>query len=41
MEEVKELENSLKYLFVGCLAEYKYYNMDQVISAVQNKLNSY
>ncbi|MFW6119319.1 MAG: UDP-galactopyranose mutase [Petrotogales bacterium] len=41
MEEVKKMENSRKYLFVGRLAEYKYYNMDQVISAVQNKLNSY
>lgn len=31
MESVKELEQTGKYLFLGRLAEYKYYNMDQVI----------
>lgn len=31
MELVKELEQTGKYLFLGRLAEYKYYNMDQVI----------
>jgi UDP-galactopyranose mutase len=31
MKEVNELEKSGKYLFIGRLAEYKYYNMDQVV----------
>jgi len=31
MEEIKKLENQGNFLFVGRLAEYKYYNMDQVI----------
>ncbi|POZ89638.1 UDP-galactopyranose mutase [Petrotoga halophila] len=31
MEEVKKLEEQGNFLFVGRLAEYKYYNMDQVI----------
>jgi UDP-galactopyranose mutase len=41
MKEVEHLENSRRYLFVGRLAEYKYYNMDQVISAVQQKISCY
>ena len=31
MEEVKKLEDQGNFLFLGRLAEYKYYNMDQVI----------
>ncbi|MFP4461730.1 MAG: UDP-galactopyranose mutase [Thermotogota bacterium] len=31
MKEVGELESSGHFLFVGRLAEYKYYNMDQVV----------
>lgn len=31
MEEVKKLEDESNFLFIGRLAEYKYYNMDQVI----------
>ena len=34
---VKELEDTNRYLFVGRLAEYKYYNMDQVIKQAINK----
>ncbi|MFO7881868.1 MAG: UDP-galactopyranose mutase [Kosmotogaceae bacterium] len=41
MEEVEQLESSRNFLLVGRLAEYKYYNMDQVISAVQKKLSNY
>lgn len=38
--EVTALEATGKYLFVGRLAEYKYYNMDQVIAAVMTKLDT-
>lgn len=31
IEEVKKLEDKGNFLFIGRLAEYKYYNMDQVI----------
>lgn len=40
MKEVEKLEASGKYLFVGRLAEYKYYNMDQVIAATMAKIGS-
>jgi UDP-galactopyranose mutase len=40
MKEVEELEKTGKYLFIGRLAEYKYYNMDQVIEASMNKIFS-
>ncbi|MDA3832578.1 MAG: UDP-galactopyranose mutase [Spirochaetales bacterium] len=40
MEKVKELEKSGAYLFIGRLAEYTYYNMDQVIAAVLKKMSS-
>jgi UDP-galactopyranose mutase len=33
MEEVKQLEMTGKYLFIGRLAEYKYYNMDLAIES--------
>lgn len=31
MKEVKKMERTREFIFVGRLAEYKYYNMDQVI----------
>lgn len=40
LDEVAALEATGRYLFIGRLAEYKYYNMDQVISAVMSKLSS-
>lgn len=39
LEEVAQLEATGKYLFIGRLAEYKYYNMDQVVAAVLTKLH--
>jgi UDP-galactopyranose mutase len=41
MKEVKKLEESGKYIFVGRLAEYKYYNMDQVIESSKKKIEEY
>ncbi len=38
LEQVRKLESSGKYLFIGRLAEYKYYNMDQVIAASMKKV---
>lgn len=38
MKEVEKLEKSGEYLFIGRLAEYKYYNMDQVIEAAMEKI---
>ncbi|MCE5256632.1 MAG: UDP-galactopyranose mutase [Spirochaetaceae bacterium] len=38
MQEVEKLEASGSWLFIGRLAEYKYYNMDQVISATLQKV---
>ncbi len=40
LEEVVATEATGRYLFIGRLAEYKYYNMDQVVSAVMTKLSS-
>jgi len=40
MEKVKELEETGNIIFIGRLAEYKYYNMDQVIEASMEKFNS-
>ncbi len=37
MREVAALEKTGRWLFVGRLAEYKYYNMDQVIAAALHK----
>ena len=37
LNEVNTLELSGRYLFLGRLAEYKYYNMDQVIAAAFEK----
>jgi len=38
MDKVKELEEKGKFVFIGRLAEYKYYNMDQVIEASMEKI---
>jgi len=38
LKKVEELEKSGRFLFIGRLAEYAYYNMDQVIAAVFTKL---
>ncbi len=41
MEEVEKVEKSGEYLFVGRLAEYKYYNMDEVIASTFQKIESW
>jgi UDP-galactopyranose mutase len=41
MKEVKKLEESGEYIFVGRLAEYKYYNMDQVIEVSKEKVSKW
>ncbi|HEY3424936.1 MAG TPA: UDP-galactopyranose mutase [Negativicutes bacterium] len=41
LRDVKVLEQSGKYVFLGRLAEYKYYNMDQVIAAAMEKIQSW
>ncbi|MEM1673021.1 MAG: UDP-galactopyranose mutase [Archaeoglobaceae archaeon] len=41
MKEVERLEKTGEYIFVGRLAEYKYYNMDQVIERVFEKLSQW
>ncbi|APT76060.1 UDP-galactopyranose mutase [Marinitoga sp. 1137] len=41
MEEVEKLEKTGKYIFVGRLAEYKYYNMDQVIEKSIERVEEY
>ncbi len=41
LDHVAELEATGKFLFVGRLAEYRYYNMDQVIASVMQKLESW
>jgi UDP-galactopyranose mutase len=38
LKDVQALEATGKLLFVGRLAEYKYYNMDQVVDAVMKKI---
>lgn len=40
MREAEKLEAKGKFLFIGRLAEYKYYNMDQVIAAAMEKISS-
>lgn len=40
MESVEPLEQDGSHLFVGRLAEYKYYNMDEVIKAALDKIGS-
>jgi len=39
IEEVKKLESSGNFLFIGRLAEYKYFNMDQVIGEALFKIS--
>ena len=41
LDHVNELEAAGRHLFVGRLAEYRYYNMDQVIASVMEKLESW
>ncbi|WP_312649490.1 UDP-galactopyranose mutase [Proteiniclasticum sp.] len=40
MDDVKNIEHQHKALFIGRLAEYKYYNMDQVVSAALKRVGS-
>jgi len=40
MQEVHKLEQSGKFLFTGRLAEYKYYDMDQVVESVMMKVKT-
>lgn len=39
--DVSKLESTGKHLFIGRLAEYRYYNMDNVISATIDKVQSW
>ncbi len=41
MKEVEKLEKSGEYLFVGRLAEYKYYNMDKVVLEAIKKVENW
>jgi len=41
MKEVEKLEASGEYLFIGRLAEYRYYNMDQVIERSMEKCKEF
>lgn len=41
MADVKPLEETGQYLFIGRLAEYQYYNMDRVIEVAMNKINKW
>ena len=41
MKEVSKLENTGEFLFVGRLAEYKYYNMDQVVAHALEKVSKW
>lgn len=41
MKKVRELEESKEVLFIGRLAEYAYYNMDQVIAATLKKIEPF
>ena len=41
MKEVEKLEKSGEYLFIGRLAEYKYYNMDQAIKMSMEKVKNW
>jgi UDP-galactopyranose mutase len=38
MKEVEKLERTGEFIFVGRLAEYRYYNMDQVIERAMEKI---
>lgn len=41
IREAAKLEATGRYLFLGRLAEYKYYNMDQVIAAAMEKVRTW
>ncbi len=41
MKDVEKLEQTGRYIFIGRLAEYKYYNMDDVIEAAINKVQKW
>jgi UDP-galactopyranose mutase len=41
MQEVKQLEMTGKYLFIGRLAEYKYYNMDLAIESAMKRIGEW
>ena len=41
IKETGILEKSGKFIFTGRLAEYKYYNMDQAVAAVLDKIRKY
>lgn len=41
LREVEKLEETGEYLFLGRLAEYKYYDMDQVIMAAMEKIRTW
>lgn len=40
LDHVRELESDGKIIFLGRLAEYRYYNMDQVIASVMAKIDT-
>lgn len=41
MKEVEKLEETGEFIFVGRLAEYKYYNMDQVVAEAMRKIRNF
>jgi UDP-galactopyranose mutase len=41
LQKYRELINHDKYLFGGRLAEYKYYDMHQVIGSAMNRFKSF
>ena len=41
MREIEKLEDTRHFLFVGRLAEYKYYNMDAAMASVMNKVQQW
>ena len=41
MQEVKILEDNKTHLFIGRLAEYKYYNMDSAIDSAMNRVEQW
>lgn len=41
MTDVEMLEKTKKYLFIGRLAEYQYYNMDRVVEVVMHKVEGW
>ncbi len=41
MKEILKLEKTKEFLFIGRLAEYKYYNMDQVVARALEKISGW